>query len=327
MEKRILGRTGVAVSMLGFGCGAVGGLMVKGEPRDQERAVALAVERGINFFDTAPMYGNGLSETHLGRVLKALKPDIFLATKVTIRPEDVSDIAGAVSRSLEASLARLGRDHVDLLQLHNRIARSGEDRPIPTPTVLDQVVPAVVALKRQGRIRFAGITALGDTRELLSVVDPGVFDTAQIVFNLLNPSAATDRPAALPGQDFARLAVQARDQGMGRIGIRVLAGGALSGSEERHPTGVPVVPPIASGRDYASDVAAARRFLPLVQAGHAASLVELALRFAISDDTLSTVLVGTSTIAQLETAIAAIEKGALPPPALDGIRRVWAGGR
>src|SRR5688572_11942381 len=179
MEKRVLGRTGASVSVLGFGCGAVGGLMVKGEPRDQERAVALAVERGITFFDTAPMYGSGASETNLGRVLKALKPDIFLATKVTIQPEDVPDIAGAVSRSLEASLKRLGRNHVDLLQLHNRIARSGDDRPVPAPTVIDAVVPAMAALKRQGKIRFAGITALGDTRELTSVIDPGVFDTAQ----------------------------------------------------------------------------------------------------------------------------------------------------
>jgi aryl-alcohol dehydrogenase-like predicted oxidoreductase len=271
------------------------------------------------------MYGNGLSETNVGRVLRTLKPDIFLATKVTIRPDDVSDIAGAVARSLDESLKRLGRDHVDLLQLHNRIARTGDDRPIPGPTVVDAVLPAVADLKRQGKIRFAGITALGDTRELLSVIDPGVFDTAQIVFNLLNPSAGAAMPSALPGQDFARIAVRARDQGMGRIGIRVLAGGALSGSEDRHPLGVPVVPPIGSGRDYAADVEAARRFRPLVEAGHGASLVELALRFAVSDDTLSTVLVGTSTLAQLETAIAAIEKGALPAAAQDAVRRVWEG--
>jgi aryl-alcohol dehydrogenase-like predicted oxidoreductase len=76
VEKRKLGRTGLDVSLLGFGCGAVGGLMTKGAAADQERAVARAVELGINYFDTAQMYGDGESERNLGRVLKALKPNV-----------------------------------------------------------------------------------------------------------------------------------------------------------------------------------------------------------------------------------------------------------
>src|SRR5712691_11064502 len=75
MEKRKFGRTGLDVSLLGFGCGAVGGLMIKGAAADQERAVSRALELGINYFDTAQMYGNGESERNLGRVLKELKPD------------------------------------------------------------------------------------------------------------------------------------------------------------------------------------------------------------------------------------------------------------
>src|SRR2546422_6824167 len=106
MEMRTFGRSGMRVSILGFGCGAVGGLMVRGQPADQERAVARAVEAGIDFFDTAPGYGDGRSETNLGRVLARLRPKITLATKVMIRPEERSDIAGAVARSLEASLRR-----------------------------------------------------------------------------------------------------------------------------------------------------------------------------------------------------------------------------
>jgi aryl-alcohol dehydrogenase-like predicted oxidoreductase len=320
MEMRTLGRTGVSVSVLGFGCGAVGGMMVRGAPADQERAVARAVEAGVTFFDTAPMYGDGASETNLGRVLKALKPAIVLATKMTIRPEDRSDVAGAIRRSLEASLGRLGRDHVDLLQLHNRIDATGDDRPLPADVVIDEVAPAMAELKRAGKIRFCGITALGDTDLLHRVVDSRAFDTAQICFNLLNPSAALPAPKDLPAQDFRGLATRARAAGMGRIGIRVFAGGALSGSAERHPTGVPVVPPIASGPDYATDVRNARRFQPLIAAGHAASLIEAALRFAISGDVLSTVLVGTSTLEQLETAIAAAEKGPLAGEALAQLR-------
>ena len=74
MEKRRLGKTGFEVSLLGFGCGAVGGLMTNGDPKDQERAVARALELGINYFDTAAQYGSGRSETNLGRIWKALKP-------------------------------------------------------------------------------------------------------------------------------------------------------------------------------------------------------------------------------------------------------------
>ncbi len=122
MEQRVLGRTGASLSVLGFGCGAVGGLMVRGAPADQERAVARALELGINYFDTAAAYGDGASETNLGRVLAKLRPEIFLSTKFTVRPEDRGHIGEAVAASLERSLGRLGREQVDLLQLHNRIA-------------------------------------------------------------------------------------------------------------------------------------------------------------------------------------------------------------
>src|SRR5215468_8935075 len=71
MQKRRLGRTGLDVSVLGYGAGAVGGLFTKGAAADQERAIARAIDAGINYFDTAALYGNGESEKNLGRVLKA----------------------------------------------------------------------------------------------------------------------------------------------------------------------------------------------------------------------------------------------------------------
>jgi len=88
MDKRRFGRTGLDVSLLGFGCGAVGGLMIKGTPADQERAVARALELGINYFDTAQMYGNGESERNLGRVLQKLKPAVYVGTKVRLPPTE-----------------------------------------------------------------------------------------------------------------------------------------------------------------------------------------------------------------------------------------------
>jgi L-galactose dehydrogenase/L-glyceraldehyde 3-phosphate reductase len=82
METRVFGRSGLRLSVLGFGCGAVGGLMVRGDPGDQERTVARALEAGVNYFDTAVQYGNGESEKNLGRILRSLKPaDAVVGTK------------------------------------------------------------------------------------------------------------------------------------------------------------------------------------------------------------------------------------------------------
>jgi aryl-alcohol dehydrogenase-like predicted oxidoreductase len=323
MEQRVLGRTGVKLSVLGFGCGAVGGLMVRGDAADQERAAARALELGINYFDTAAAYGNGESEKNLGCVLKALRAEIFLSTKFTILPEDRGRIATAVAASLEASLKRLGRERVDLLQLHNRIAPDGQDRALDAEIVLGEVVPALEALRDQGKLRFFGITALGATPDLHRVVDAGAFDTAQVCYNLLNPSAGGILPPGLPGQDFAGLLERTRKAEMGTIGIRVLAGGALSTSETRHPLGVQTLDPIASAPDYRTDVAHAKALSTLVRKGHVRSVIEAALRFAVTNPAMTTVLVGYSTIEQLEYAASCINRGILPRAALDDLARLW----
>src|SRR6266542_6796563 len=116
MESRSLGKTGLTVSTLGFGCGNVGGLIIRGTPAERERGVARAMELGIDYFDTAPSYGDGESERNLGRVLRALRPDVLVGTKFRIEPGEVGRVAEAVAASLEASLRRLGMERVDLLQ-------------------------------------------------------------------------------------------------------------------------------------------------------------------------------------------------------------------
>jgi len=317
MEHRALGRTGLAVSLLGFGCGNVGGLLIRGTPAERERAVARAVELGVNYFDTAPLYGDGRSEEHLGQVLRALRPAVYVGTKVRLAPAELGDVPGAIARSLEASLRRLGLERVDLLQLHNPILATPGGRGVPLATVLDAVVPTLVRLREQGKLRFLGMTALGETAALHRVLEAGGFDTAQVCYNLLNPSAGAAVPAGFPAQDFGGLLGRARAHGVGVIVIRALAGGALSGALERHPIAVPTVEPIASGPDYATDVERARRLDVLVREGHAASVVEAALRFAAAGPGVSTVLVGCSSLAQLEEAARALARGPLPPAALE----------
>jgi aryl-alcohol dehydrogenase-like predicted oxidoreductase len=236
----------------------------------------------------------------------------------------VDDIAGAINRSLEASLSRLGLERVDLLQLHNPLAGERSGNRLGVADVLDRVVPALERLRQQGKIRFYGITANGETDALHRVIDSGAVDTAQVFFNLLDPSAGVAVPTGFPGHDFGRLLSHTREQRVGVIVVRVLAGGALSGTAERHPLAMPSVAPIASGPDYATDVTRSRALQPLVDGGHAGSLVEAALRFPLGNDAVSTVLLGYSTIEHLEYAAASIAKGPLPPAALDRLATVWA---
>ncbi|MDB5371845.1 MAG: oxidoreductase, partial [Belnapia sp.] len=168
MEQRVLGRTGLRVSVLGYGAGAVGGLMVRGSPAEQERSLGTALDAGVTYVDTAPAYGNGASETNLGRALKALGANPTLGTKVRLPAEARGDIAGAIAASLEASLARLGRDSVDLFQLHDPIGSPGG---LTLAQVLEEAVPAMRRLREAGKCRFLGITALGEVAALRALLE------------------------------------------------------------------------------------------------------------------------------------------------------------
>ena len=231
MQQRKLGRTGLATSVLSFGCGAVGGLMTKGDPADQERAVARALDMGINYFDTASIYGSGTSEQNLGRVWARLMPKAAVGTKFRLKDPDYARIGAAVRTSLEESLKRLGLPSVDLLQLHNRIGTATGGDVISPSHVLGEVVPALQKARQDGLIRHFGITALGETGPLNEVVSSGAFDTAQVCYNALNPTSGASLGSGYPAQDYAGLLGAAGKAGMGTIGIRILAGGALSGSE------------------------------------------------------------------------------------------------
>ena len=143
-------------------------------------------------------------------------------------------------------------------------------------------------------------------------------------YNALNPSPGDTLPKGYPAQDYGRLLERTQAAGMGTIGIRVLAGGALSGREERHPLGMQAVEPIGSGSSYKADVERARRLEPMVREGHAASLTELAMRFVIAHRGLSTTEIGLATIDQLEEAARAINKGSLSSQALARLKQLQA---
>jgi aryl-alcohol dehydrogenase-like predicted oxidoreductase len=326
MQYRTLGKTGLKVSALGFGCGAVGGLLVRGEYAEMRRVVARALEAGITYFDTARMYGDGQSETNLGRVLEELQAKVVVGTKVQLAGGEMAQIEQAITRSLEGSLRRLRRDCVDLFQLHNSIALNRQpERGWVGSADVEPVIHTFERLQQQGKIRFWGLNGLGETAALQQAIAHSGTYTIQSCYNLLNPTAGQPTPTNFPFQDYAQLIDRAAAQQAGVIAIRVLAAGALSGSAQRHPLAAQTVAPITSGQDLAEDATRAHAFDFLVNEGHSATLAEAAIRFAISKPEISTALVGISSMDQLNTAIAAAEKGPLPMAALARLPSVWAG--
>lgn len=322
MQQRELGRTGLRVSALGFGCGSIGGLMVRGDPAEQMRAVARALEAGISYFDTAPLYGDGRSEENLGRALRALGAweRVVVGTKVRLAPADLQEPAPAVRRSLERSLRLLGRDAVDLLQLHNPITAVLGTAPGvgASPFPIAAVADALHEMAQEGLVRHVGFTGLGETGLLHQAARSGRFATMQSYFNAINPSAGF-AGAASGGQDFAGLIDVAAGAGMGVIAIRVLAAGALSGQAERPANAGDPGVPLAEGGDYSGDLERACTRARLAEELGLEDPVELALRFALSKPGVATVLVGYSNVGQLESAIRWAERGPLPPEAVEQV--------
>jgi aryl-alcohol dehydrogenase-like predicted oxidoreductase len=294
MKRRPLGRTGLSISEIGFGCGPTAGLMVRGDDKARRDAVARALELGVDYFDTAPAYGDTLSEQHLGETLRALGAKPVIATKIALELPDLADIPGAVTRSVEASIARLGVRRLDLVQLHNRVATAraakadiGTGAMLTVDDVLakEGVVPALERLRARGLVAHFGCCAYGgEPASVARLIDSGAFATMLLHYSLANPSAFG--PCPMGTRDYAQLGACATAAGMGAIALRVLDGGVLL----RDP------PPALAA--LAKDIGA--------------DLPALALRFALSDEKISTALVGFSDIAQVEAACTAADAGKLP---------------
>ena len=184
---------------------------------------------------------------------------------------------------------------------------------------------ALRELRQQGKIRFWGMTAVGETDALHRVIDSATMNTIQSVYNLVNPSAGIAVPPGFDMPDYGNLIGRASGNGMGVLVIRALAAGALTGEASRHPVAVPSVAPIGSGRDYQQDMTRADGFRFLQREGYVDSLVEASLRFILGNSDVSSVLVGYSSIKHLESAVEFSSRGPLPSEAMRRLPRVWAG--
>jgi aryl-alcohol dehydrogenase-like predicted oxidoreductase len=320
VQTRPLGNTGLHISAIVFGAGAVGGAVFRGEREQRLETVRRALDAGINWIDTAPGYGDGQSEENLGWILPELGATPHVSTKVRLRPEDLGDIGGAVERSLSASLARLRLPRVDLVQLHNPVGLTRDDSRgrFALDDVLGHggVADALDALRDAGLARFCGFTALGDVQALHALVESGRFQTAQVYHNILNPSATRRIPAAFSAENYRGIAQSCSQRGMGVLNIRVLAAGALGGQSPRG--GFAMSP----GSDPERDVRRAQLVADALRE-EPGSLAQKAIRYALARSEISGVLVGFSTPEQVDEAVAATEMGALSEASLARLEALY----
>jgi len=324
MRKALLGRTSLEISELAFGGGVTGGILIDADEPTRYDALKRAVEAGINWIDTAPIYGGGESERTIGRHWQSLPPGLNISTKVRLEADDVNNVAGAIERSLEQSLERLRARSIALFQLHNHLGRGVGQRLALTPAqVLGRggVADTFDRLKEQGLFHAAGITAAGDTKACLQVIESGRFDTAQVYYNAVNPSAAWRRvPAGWNGgQDFCGILAACFHQKMGVLNIRVWAGGVLA--SPRPPERLFVM---ISDTDLSNEVrcaAAVRNAL----AGNDTP-AQAALRFVLDNRDFASRVIGIRTIEQLDAALDALGRGPLPAAAVSKLEALWANG-
>jgi aryl-alcohol dehydrogenase-like predicted oxidoreductase len=307
MRYSTLGRTGLTVSAVGFGCGSTAALFTDRSPDEQYLAATTALDGGINFFDTAYRYAAGKSEEALGATLARLgQPDIVLATKLRVDREDFANVRASVRAQAVASLRRLGREHVDLIQLHNTVSSGDVTEPeyygpLSVGDLFERgVVAALEDLRRDGLARAVGFSGIGEPAAVAKVLESGAFDTVQVYVNLLNPSAAMRVPPGFRYIDYARVIDLAAARGTGVIGIRVLAGGALS------ETGLRAPGTASWGRrawaELVGDHDRAERLLGLRRDGE--DLTAAAIRFALAQPRIDTSLVGFWSASDVTAALA-----------------------
>ena len=321
MRTRRLGRTGLEVSEMVFGGGFVGGIVIHADDATKRQALRRALDAGVTMIDTAPRYGQGQSEEALGWLLDEIDETPILSTKVRLDLTDLSDIPGQIEASIKASLTRLRRTSVELLQLHNPIAAATTNAAIGIDHVLgaDGVADGLERVRKAGLTRFVGLTALGEAAAIKEVIGSSRFDTAQVYYNLLNPSAGQDMPAVWSGHDFSGVIAACRAQDMGVMNIRVFAAGIIA-TDIRH--GREIV--ITEASAVAVEAQRARAVFAVL-GDEFGSRAQTAIRFSLAEDAISCVVVGLAELAHIDEALGGFTAGPLPPAASERLRLVYAG--
>ncbi len=312
MQYRDLGKTGIRVSVVGFGAWAIGGAAEgSGAPigwgrtsdDDSLAAIRRARENGVTFFDTADSYGFGRSESLLGIVLPRHRQDVVIATKVGVVRGANGELRKDFSRqhifhAVDGSLKRLRTDYIDLYQVHS---------PTIDDLRRDEIQDAMDRLQDAGKIRFWGVS-VSTPEEGLEVVRNGWAHALQVLYNVLNQAPEKELFAA------------AKEKGYGIIARVPLASGLLTGKFR--------IDTVFPADDIRQNFLTARRLQEALErvdevksivTGAAPSLAAAAIQFAIANDAVSTTIPGARNVRQVDMNTAAAD-ATLPAEVLEKLR-------
>lgn len=278
MPMRPLGHTGLQVSVLGFGASPFGDVFGKVDAAECQRAVDIAIDHGINFFDVSPYYGATLAEQRLGDTLKAKRKQVVLATKCG--RYDASDFDFSRKRilaSIDESLRRLQTDYVDLLQAH-------DIEFVSASQIEGEAIPALQEIKQAGKARFIGITGY-QLRMMAKLADSDALDT---VLSYCRSNLLVDDMKTL-------LLPTVHKRGLGLINASPLHMGLLAPGEP---------PPWHPAPEAVKQVAKAIVDLCV---SRGTSVSQVALRYCLDQNMVATTLVGMSTSDQVVTNLATLQ--------------------
>jgi aryl-alcohol dehydrogenase-like predicted oxidoreductase len=317
MKKRRFGRTGVDVSEIGYGAWGIGGAQWMGAKDDTSlKALHRAIDHGLSFIDTALAYGEGHSEELVGQVVRERREEILVATKVPPGNEDwpakkgvpaaVVFSAEHIRKSAEASLRNLKTERVDLLQLHVWLDDFLEE---------SEWRDALLALKTAGKVRWLGISVNDHAPQTaLRAVASGLFDSVQVIYNIYDPTPAAELFPACRKHDVGVIVRVPFDEG-GLLG-NIAPDTAFPPGDFRNT--------YFKG-DRRAQVHAHTEALRKLLGSEAATLPELALRFCLSQDAVSTVIPGMRSLSSVEANVAVSDGRRLSEGLLASLREhAWA---
>ena len=285
MIYRTLGRTGLQVSVVGYGASPLGAEFGRIDPEEGRRAVHHAIACGINYFDVAPYYGRTLAETRLGEFLEGKRHQVILATKVGRYDIDHFDFsARCVVSSVDESLRRLRTDVIDVIQIHD--IEYGDRAQI-----VHETLPTLYSLVEAGKVRFVGITGY-PLLQLADVISQTRVDTilSYCRYNLFDTTMD------------AMLTPVAKERGVGLINASPLHMRALTekGAPDWHPAPQAVIEKSREVADWCRS--------------QGVDIADLAMQYALAYDDVATTLVGMSKVSHVDSNVKAV--GVAPDPRL-----------